>query len=105
MASFVVVEDRLTVNGVLDSDAEKELRDQLQLLFDSGTGNVTIDLSGVGMITSVCIGALVVFWIDLCEADRRANLIASPEVKKVLDMTGLTAVLMDSAGVTPPGSD
>ncbi len=104
MARFELSGDRLKISGILDTNAEAQLRDGLQKLLDSGAEVVTADLSGVEMITSVCIGALVVLWIDLCGAGRRGQLVTSPAVKKVLDLTGLTAVLMDAAGMKPPGS-
>ena len=103
MARFELTGDRLKITGILDTSAEVQLRDGLQKLLDSGAEVVTVDLSEVKMITSVCIGALVVLWIDLCEAGRRGKLLTSPSVKKVLDMTGLTTVLMDTAGLAPPG--
>ncbi len=105
MANFELIGNRLEISGILDTSAEAQLRDGLQKLIDSGAEVVTADLSKVEMITSVCIGALVVLWIDLCEAGRRGQLITSPAVKKVLDMTGLSAVLLDAAGLKPPGSD
>ena len=105
MARFDLTGDRLKISGILDASAEAQLRDGLQRLLDSGAEVVTADLSGVEMITSVCIGALVVLWIDLCETGRQGKLLTSPAVQKVLDMTGLTTVLMDAAGMKPPGSD
>ncbi len=103
MATFELSGHRLKISGILDTSAEAQLRDGLQRLLESGADVVTTDLTGVEMITSVCIGALVVLWIDLCEAGRRGKLLTSPSVKKVLDMTGLTTVLMDTAGLAPPG--
>jgi anti-anti-sigma factor len=104
VATFELSGDRLKIGGILDTSAEAQLRDALQRLLDSGANVVTVDLSGVQMITSVCIGALVVLWIDLCEAGRQGKLLTSPSVKKVLDMTGLTTVLMDAASLAPPES-
>ena len=89
------------VSGDLDPDAEAGLREGLCRLFDSGAEVVTLDLSGVNTISSICVGALVVLWVDLCSDGRRARLIPSPPVKKVLDMTGLSKVLMVETGAGP----
>ncbi len=102
MAGFELSEGRLTLSGVLDSDAEGQLRDALRRLLDGGAQVVTVDLSRVEMITSVCVGALVVLWIDLCAAGRQVQFATSPAVKKVLDTTGLTNVLMGDAGGERP---
>lgn len=103
MARFELSGDRLKISGILDTSAEVQLREGLQKLLESDAEVVTADLSEVEMITSVCIGALVVLWIDLCGAGRQGKLLTSPAVKKVLDMTGLTTVLMDATGMAPPG--
>lgn len=103
MAIFKVTEGRLTVSGILDSDSEAQLRDGFEKLVAGGAETVTVDLSEVELITSICIGALVVLWIDLTAAGKRAELITSPAVKKVLDMTGLSAVLMVETGKKPSG--
>jgi anti-anti-sigma factor len=99
MAEFDLSGDRLAVNGVLDSNAEGQLRSSFRKLLESDAEVVTVDLSEVKMITSVCIGALVVLWIDLGSAGRRGRLVTSPAVKKVLDMTGLTGVLAGEEGL------
>lgn len=94
MASFDLISDRLTVSGALDAEAEEQLKDRCRRLLDGGAGVVTIDLSQVKTITSVCIGVLVALWVDLRSAGRRAELTASPKVREMLDMSGLTSVLM-----------
>lgn len=94
MAVFDLHTDRLTVSGILDTDAQDQLRYNCEKLLAGSAEAVTIDLSEVERITSVCVGTLVALWIDLCSAGRRAKLTASPEVKKILDMTGLAAVLL-----------
>ena len=98
MATFEISENLLTVSGDLDSDAEPGLREALRQLFEGGAGLVTVDLSSVNAITSVCVGALVVLWIDLCSDKRQVKVVASPPVKKVLDMTGLSRLLMGGQG-------
>lgn len=83
---------RLGVTGALDSDSEEELKARCLDLFLADAQTVEIDLSEVDTITSPCVGALVVLWIDLCAAGRGLKLVASPGVDKVLDMAGLTGV-------------
>lgn len=99
MAGSDLSGDRLTVSGTLDSNTEGQLKDAFRKLLDGDAEVVMIDLSEVKMITSVCIGALVVLWIDLGSAGRRGKLVPSPSVKKVLDMTGLTSVLAGEGGL------
>ena len=89
MPDFELDGGRLAASGSLDADAEGELRDQCARLLLSGTESVKVDLSGVGSISSVCVGALVALWIDLCAAGRGMELQASPEVRRVLDIAGL----------------
>jgi anti-anti-sigma regulatory factor len=88
----------MEVEGILGSDAELELKGGLRKLLDTGGQVVKLDMSKVETITSVCIGAIVALWIDLCAAGRRMELTSSPSVKKVLDMTGLTDVLGGAGG-------
>ena len=98
MARFDLSADQLAVTGDLDSDAEVGFKGALQKLFESGAEVVTVNLSEVTAISSVCVGALVVLWVDLCSDRRRVRLVASPPVKKVLDMTGLSKALGAEAG-------
>ena len=105
MARFEVSRDRLTVSGVLDSGAEAQLRQGFEDLVAGGAEVVTVDFSGVEMVSSVCVGSLVVLWIDLRAAGRRGELIPSPAVKRILDMTGLAAVLTAKPGPKPSGGE
>ncbi len=101
MAQFKLTRDRLVASGVLDSSAEPQLRQAFEDLLAGGAEAVTVDLSGVEMISSVCVGALVVLWLDLRAAGRWGQLLTSPAVKRILDMTGLTTVLTAEAGTAP----
>ena len=105
MASFSFSGDRLTASGILDADAQDQLSINCEKLLAGDAEAVTVDLSEVDVITSVCVGTLVALWIDLRSAGRRVKLKASPGVRKVLDMTGLTAVLMGEEGAGGPESD
>jgi hypothetical protein len=99
MASFDLSRDRFAVTGDLDSSAEGQPRVALWKLLDADSEVVTIDPSEVNMITSVCVGALAVPWIDLASAGRRGKLVASSAARKVPDMSGLTAVLAGEGGL------
>jgi anti-anti-sigma factor len=94
MASFELSGNQLKMSGSLDGDAEGPMRAQLDKLLGGTTGPVEVDMLGVDVISSICIGALVAFWIDLNSGGRTLKLSASPQVKRVLDLTGLTTVLM-----------
>ena len=102
MASFNLSGGRLTASGILDADAQHQLRYNCERLLAGDAEVVTVDLSKVDAITSVCVGTLVALWIDLRSAGRRAELKASPGVRKVLDMTGLIPVLMREEGAGGP---
>jgi anti-anti-sigma factor len=97
MASIRVSGSVLAVTGSLDEGAEADLRRRCREVLGSGAEVVTVDLTGVDMITSVCIGALLVLWMDLRSEGRSAKLLPSPRVKKVLDMVGLASVLAAGA--------
>ena len=105
MASFNLSGDRLTASGILDADAQDQLRCNCEKLLAGDAEVVTVDLSEVDVITSVCVGTLVALWIDLRSAGRRAKLKASPGVRKVLEMTGLIPVLMREEGAGGLESD
>ena len=104
MASFNLTGGRLTASGILDADAQDQLKHNCEKLLAGDAEVVTVDLSKVDVITSVCVGTLVALWIDLGSAGRRAKLKTSPGVRKVLEMTGLTPVLMREEGTGGPGS-
>jgi anti-anti-sigma factor len=97
MVEFDRTEGRLVVAGSLDGDAEAKLRRHLQVLLDADADTVTLDLSKVDFISSVCVGALVAFWIDLRPKGRRMKVAPSAAVRKVLDMTGLSSVFAKAA--------
>ena len=105
MASFDVSSDGLKVSGLLDGDAEREFKDNLEAMLAGDADPVTIDLSEVVVIVSVCIGAFIVFWIDSQEAGKRIRLIPSPVVMRVLDLTGLAAVMLRDGALARPVSD
>ena len=97
MAEFDRSDDGLVVKGSLDNDSEGKLRRHLEVLLGGEAKKVTIDLSKVDYISSVCVGSLVAFWVDLRPAGRLVKIAPSPAVRKVLDMTGLSGVFAKAA--------
>ncbi len=102
MAEFDRADDELTVIGALDGESESKLRRHLRVLLDCEAETVTIDLTKVKSISSICIGSLVAFWIDLRPSGRRMKVAPSPAVRKILDMTGLSGVFAKAASARPP---
>lgn len=94
MADITVDGGRLRAAGALDPHAEMPFRDALSKLLSAESRVVAIDLTEVEVITSVCVGALVSTWIDIRTGGRTMALRVSPHVRRILDMMGLTSVLM-----------
>ena len=92
MAVFMIGMGRLDVSEGLDGEAEEEFKEYLSKLLLDGPETVTIDLTKVDYIASMCMGTLVAFWIDLCAAQRIMDLQVSTEVRRVMDVSGLTAL-------------
>ena len=89
---------RLAVTVPLGGEREEDLKAKCVELFLTGAQAAEIDLSKVESIASPCIGVIVTLWIDLCAAGRKLKLLPSPAVSKVLDMAGLTGVLLGGCG-------
>ena len=102
MAEFDRGDDGLSVTGSLDGKAESKLRRHLQVLLSGDAETVTINLSKVDFISSICVGSLVAFWVDLRPSGRRMKIAPSPAVRKVLDMTGLSGVFAKAASARKP---
>jgi anti-anti-sigma factor len=94
MAEFKLSGSRLVVRGDLDDACEAEMRDCCRELFDGSSGAVAVDLSKVGSVTSTTVGVLLGLWIDLRDAGRSGKIVPSPAVVRVLELTGLAAVLL-----------
>ena len=99
-AQYELVGGRLQVGGRLEDRDEGELRRSCLDLFLTGADVVTVDMSGVERICSRCVGTLVTLWIDLSAVGRGLELATSPAVKRVLDMSGLSSVLLAGGGGT-----
>lgn len=107
MAEFERSDEGLVVTGPLDVEAEAKFRRHLRVLLDSDAEALTLDLSKVKYISSICVGSLVSFWIDLRPKGRRMKIVPSPIVRKVLDMVGLSGVFAKAASVrkAPPAEE
>ena len=105
MADFKLSGSRLVVRGDLDDECEAEMRDSCRELFEGSSGAVTVDLSKVARVTSTSVGILLGLWIDLRDAGRSGKIVPSPAVVRVLELTGLAAVLLrPSSGRKAAGS-
>ena len=103
MASFETTDSVLKITGELDPESEPELKDACARLLSGAASTVTLDLTGVDYINSISIGVLVALCMDLRAAGRRAIMQPSKQVKKILDMTGLTETFALAAKpVEPP---
>lgn len=97
MADFKLDAERLEVSGRLDEGDEQDIREWCLRLRRTGAKVVKIDLLKVEAICSRCIGVLVVMLIDLKAAGRRLDFVPSPQVKKVLDLSGLLKVFLEQS--------
>jgi anti-anti-sigma factor len=97
MATFNVSGDKLTVTGALGAETERELRDICLKLPRAEGDTVTLDFTKVDHINSVSIGILVALLMDLRDAHKRAVLQPSANLKRILDMTGLTETFAQAA--------
>ncbi|MGH3622656.1 MAG: STAS domain-containing protein [Sciscionella sp.] len=84
----------LEVTGEVDLDHAEELREAVLATFDEQPAEVWIDLAGVSFLNSSGLGALL---SGVKEAESRGIRFAvrrqQPQVRKVVDMVGLTEVL------------
>lgn len=93
MPTFTIEGNRLQVEGVLDINAEDEFRDRCTELQATDADLLEMDLTGVDSISSGCVGILVSVLYHQVSRKRHMKLSASPPVQKVLDLTGVSAVV------------
>ena len=105
MAELERNDDGLVVEGPLDIEAAPKLGRHLKVLLEGDAEVLTLDLSKVKYISSVCVGSLVAFWVDLRPAGRRMKVAPSPAVRKVFDMVGLSSVFAKAASVRKPAPE
>ena len=98
---------RLEVGGELDAATVGALRDHLDLLVESGTGDVEVDMALVTFCDASALSALVAAHHQLTSVDRRLRIVgASPRVVQLLQLTALDVMLADAVVTRveiPPG--
>ena len=88
---------RLEVGGELDLATVGALRDHLDLLVESGTGDVDVDMALVTFCDATALSALVAAHHQLASVDRRLRVVgASPRVVRLLQLTALDMLLADA---------
>jgi anti-anti-sigma factor len=83
------------VTGEVDVASCGVLRDRLlRIVTDEGFRGLVVNLAGVRFIDSAGVGVLVGAWRAVCATTSRLALAApAPQVRRVLDMAGLTKIL------------
>ena len=98
MPSFSIEGARLTVVGHLELSDEDPFREHCLQIQATDADLLEVDLRDVDSINSGCIGILVSVVYHQVSRERRMKVDASPAVQKVLDMTGVAAVLKQARG-------
>ena len=83
------------LEGELDNLSVPVLRQTVDTLFDGGCFQIRLDLAALSFIDSSGLGALVSIW-RRCDRDGGQATVteASEPVRRLLDMTGITAFLI-----------
>ena len=99
MTSFEIAEEHtprscvVRLSGDIDTAVVPELRDQLSTALSGGCANVVLDLSDVIYADSSALGLLV--WLDHQLVPMAGRLVlagASPDVRRILELSGLINV-------------
>src|SRR4051794_12540926 len=86
---------RLDIGGELDLATVGRLRDHLDLLVESGTGDVDVDMALVSFCDASTLNVLVAAHHRLATLERRLQVInASPPVVRLLELTALDTMLL-----------
>jgi anti-sigma B factor antagonist len=87
----------LVVRGEIDVATSPDLRTQLNSLMARGAHDITLEFGGVSFVDSSGLGVLVGTYKRLREEGRGSIRIvgAQPSVRKVFEITGLEAALLD----------
>jgi anti-sigma B factor antagonist len=98
---------RLEIGGELDLATVGTLRDHLDLLVESGTGDVEVDMARVTFCDASGLSVIVAAHHGLAEVGRRMRIVAaSSRVLRLLQLTALDVFLADAAVTRvdiPPG--
>jgi anti-sigma B factor antagonist len=84
------------LSGRIDGSVAPELGSQLRAATDSGRYKIVVNMKGVTYASSACLRELIGAW-KTCRRWNRGDLRLaelSPNVDKVLDLTGLKSQLM-----------
>ena len=92
MSEFVVESGKLTVRTDLAEERVDEFDAACTRMRDETDGDFVVDMTGVGYMCSRAVGVLATLWMDLAMSGRRFRIVPSPQVKRLLDMGGLTTV-------------
>ena len=94
---------RLELGGELDAATVSALRDHLDLLVESGTGDVELDMERVTFCDATALSALVGAHLQLASVDRRLRVIgASDRVVRLLQVTDLDMMLPEAVVASLP---
>jgi len=86
---------RVDLGGELDMATAQTFREHLRRIETVGTGDVEIDMSGVGFCDSSGLGALINAHQNLLALGRRLRIVNAPhQVTRLLNITGLDTVLL-----------
>src|SRR5690349_3990972 len=89
---------RIMASGRLDEHWAGHLSDRLSEVIRAGSHRIRLDLSGVSYISSAGIRVLITFAKQLAELGGSFAVVEPSEnVRKVLDLTRLTEMLMGAA--------
>jgi len=88
---------QLDIGGELDCATVGAVRDHLELLVESGTGDVDVDMALVTFCDAATLSVLVTVHHQLAALDRHLRVInASRPVIRLLELTALNTMLLDS---------
>ena len=91
-SDFTIEGAKLVVREDLRAGCEGELQSHCTRLLDSPERQLTIDLSGVEYVHSLCVGVLSYAWVEALNRDKEVVFVVSPEVADVFERTGLARV-------------
>jgi anti-sigma B factor antagonist len=93
---------RLEVGGEIDAGCAEVLREHLGLLIDAATGDVDVDMAAVEFCDSTGLRELLSARQQLLVRGRRLRVTnASVAVTRLLDLAGVSHVLMSVNGIEP----
>lgn len=89
--------------GDLDLATAGALRDEILGARETGAGEVTVDLSGVGFMDSVGLSLLVTAHKRLEEEGSEMKLVLPEKLRRLFEISGLTEILSPEFVGQPPG--